>query len=284
MDTKTTISRMLHSYFFVIGLICLIFIIISCYILPYWIPWEPLENSLLDKSLPPEFFRNGLSGHILGTDTLGRDVLIRLLIGGQYSFRLAFISVVLQAILGTVLGMLSGYFGGQVDSIIMRACDAIMAMPSLVLAIAIMAIFGPSTQNLIFVLTVSGWVQLCKIIRNNVRVVKQQEFVLASGILGASGFHIMFKQIFPNVTTNIIIITSQRMGFVILMEASLSFLNLGIPVPAPSWGNMIAAGRQYLVTQPWLIMAPGIALMLAVLAFNFLGDGIRDVLDTKRKV
>jgi ABC-type dipeptide/oligopeptide/nickel transport system permease subunit len=284
MGSKIIFSRMAHSYFFIIGLVCLLFIFFACYIFPSFVQWDPLENSLVEKFTSPDYFKNGLSGHILGTDSLGRDVLIRLLVGGQYSFRLAFISVVLQAFIGTVLGILAGYFGGQVDSVIMRACDAIMAMPSLVLAIAFMAIFGPSTQNLIFVLTVSGWVQLCKIIRNNVRVVKQQEFVLAAMALGTSGFDIMFREIFPNVTTNIIIITSQRMGFVILMEASLSFLSLGIPAPAPSWGNMISAGRQYLVTQPWLIVAPGVALMLAVLAFNFLGDGIRDVLDTKRKV
>ena len=284
MDKKILFSRMAHSYFFIIGLICLLIIFVACYLLPFAIQWDPLENSLVEKFTSPEYFKRGLSGHVLGTDSLGRDVLIRLLIGGQYSFRLAFISVVLQAILGSVFGIVAGYFGGWVDSLIMRACDAIMAMPSLVLAIAIMAIFGPSTRNLIFVLTVSGWVQLCKITRNNVRVVKQHEFVWASRVLGAGGAHIMFKKIFPNVTTNIIIITSQRMGFVILMEASLSFLSLGIPAPAPSWGNMISAGRQYLVTQPWLIVAPGVALMLAVLAFNFLGDGVRDVLDTKRKV
>lgn len=284
MDKKILFSRMVHSYFFIIGFVCLLFIFFACYIFPSFIAWDPLENSLMDKFTAPEYFKNGLSGHILGTDSLGRDVLIRLLIGGQYSFRLAFVSVVLQAILGSVFGILAGYFGGWADSLIMRACDAIMAMPSLVLAIAFMAIFGPSTQNLIFVLTVSGWVQLCKITRNNVRVVKQHEFVLAARALGSSGWRVMFKQIFPNVTTNIIIITSQRMGFVILMEASLSFLSLGIPAPAPSWGNMISAGRQYLVTQPWLIVAPGVALMLAVLAFNFLGDGVRDILDTKRKV
>jgi len=284
MDMKIIFSRMRRSYFFIIGFICLIFICVACYIMPNFIPWEPMTNSLPERFIAPEYFRNGLDGHILGTDSLGRDVLIRLLIGGQYSFRLAFLSVVLQMILGSVLGILSGYFAGWVDTLIMRTCDALLAMPSLVLAIAIMAILGPSTRNLVFVLTISGWVQLCKITRNNVSVVKQLEFVSASRALGAGGWHIMFRQIFPNVTTNIIIITSQRMGFVILMEASLSFLNLGVPAPAPSWGNMINAGRQYLVTQPWLIVAPGVALMLAVLAFNFLGDGIRDVLDTKRKV
>jgi peptide/nickel transport system permease protein len=186
--------------------------------------------------------------------------------------------------IGTVLGILSGYLGGWADMVIMRACDAFMSMPSMILAVAVMAILGPSERNLIFVLTVSSWVQLCKVTRNNVRVVKRQEFVLASRDLGAKLSHIMFSQILPNVTTNIIIICSQRIGMIIILEASLSYLGLGIQPPAPSWGNMISVGRQFLTTQPWLILAPGLALMLAVLSFNFLGDGIRDILDTRRKM
>ena len=283
MNKKILLSRMRRSYFFRVGLICFITVVAVCYLLPLFIKWDPTANALRDRFLPPEYFKNGLNGHILGTDQLGRDVLARLLLGGQYSFRLAVFVVFLQTVIGTVLGIVAGYFGGWVDTVVMRACDAMMAMPSLILAICVMAILGPSMRNLVIVLTFSGWVQLCKITRNNVRVVKQQEFVLASKALGAKGGHIMFRQIFPNVTTNIIIISSQRIGLVILLESSLSFLNLGIQAPAPSWGNMIAAGRMYLTTQPWLIVVPGIALMMSVLSFNFLGDGIRDVLDTKRK-
>jgi peptide/nickel transport system permease protein len=165
----------------------------------------------------------------------------------------------------------------------MRTCDVFLAIPNLILAIAVMAVLGPNTFNLVMVLTFSGWVQLCKVIRNNVMVIKKQEFVQASKALGAKGFHIMFRQIFPNVTTNMLIIGSQRFGITILLESTLSFLNLGVQPPAPSWGNMISAGRQYLATQSWVVLAPGFALMLTVLAFNFLGDGLRDVLDPKRK-
>ena len=270
--------------FFMTGLVCVGVILIACFLVPLLIDWNPVANSLTDRFIAPEGLVNGLKGHVFGTDQLGRDVLIRLLVGGQYSLRIAFIAVVLQTIIGVILGILSGYFGKWVDVVIMRTCDAVMAMPSLILAIAVMAVLGPTEKNLVIVLTVSGWVQLCKVTRNNVRIVKRQEFVLASKALGAKGGHIMFSQIFPNTTTSMIIIGSQRFGMMILLEASLSFLNLGIQAPAPSWGNMISAGRTYLTTQPWLILAPGIALMLSVLAFNFLGDGIRDVLDTKRKV
>ena len=284
MNKRILLSRMRHSYFFVAGLICLCVLMIAVYILPLFIDWDPISASLDERFMPPEGLARGLKGHVFGTDELGRDVLMRLLIGGQYSFRLAFIAVIMITIIGSIMGTVSGYFGGWLDVIIMRLCETVLAIPALIMTIAMIAVLGQSTLNLIIVLCVSGWVQICKVTRNRVRVVKRQEFVLASKSLGAKNAHIMFKQIFPNVTTNIIILTSQRLGTVILLEASLSFLNLGIAAPAPSWGNMISTGRQYLAAYPWLIIVPGCALMLGVLSFNFMGDGIRDVLDTKRKV
>ena len=190
--------------------------------------------------------------------------------------------VLVAAFIGTVLGAISGYFGGVVDAVIMRACDIMMAIPNLVLAIAVMAILGPNIFNLVIVLIITSWVQYCKVTRNNVMVVKNIEFIKASQVLGASKAHIMFTQIFPNVTTQLIILISQQLGWTILTEASLSFLSLGVQPPTPSWGNMIADGRNFLITNPWLVFAPGIALMVTVLAFNFLGDGLRDVLDPKR--
>ena len=284
MDSKIILSRMRRSYFFMIGLCCLILVLCACYFGPSFLKWDYETNSLIDRFAAPDGFLKGLDGHILGTDALGRDQLVRVLIGGQNSIRLALTVVALQAVLGSVLGTVAGYFGGLIDIFIMRICDVLLTMPTMILAISVMAILGPSQRNLILVMTLTSWVQLCKVTRNNVRVVKQQDFVSASKVLGAKGLHIMFTQVFPNVTTNIIIITSQRLGVTILLESALSYLNLGIQPPMPSWGNMIASGRIYLTTQPWLILVPGFALMLAVLSFNFLGDGIRDVLDTKRKV
>ena len=282
MDKRVILNRMRRNPFFVVGSIAAVVVIVLLVFGPMLIDFDPEANSLTERFLAPEGFSKGLDGHILGTDQLGRDVLIRLLIGGRYSLMIAFIVVVLQVVVGTILGILAGYFGGIVDSIIMRACEVFLAIPNLILAIAIMAILGTSLVNLIAVLTFSGWVNCCKVTRNNVRVIKNQEFVKASRVLGAGGYHIMFRQIFPNVTTHIIILASQRIGMTIIIEAALSFLQLGIQPPTPSWGNMISAGRMYMTTQPWLVFAPGIALMIAALAFNFLGDGIRDVLDPKR--
>ena len=284
MDKRVILNRMRRNPFFVVGSIAAVVVVVLLVFGPALLHFDPEANSLSERFLPPEGFANGLDGHILGTDQLGRDVLIRLLIGGRYSLAIAFAVVALQVVVGTILGILAGYFGGIVDAIIMHACEVFLAIPNLILAIAIMAILGPSLVNLIAVLTFSGWVNCCKVTRNNVRVIKNQEFVKASRALGAGGFHIMFRQIFPNVTTHIIILASQRIGMTIIIEAALSFLQLGIQPPTPSWGNMIAAGRMYMTTQPWLVFAPGIALMIAALAFNFLGDGIRDVLDPKRTV
>lgn len=282
MNRKTIIRRMLRSKFFMVGAILVVFIIALALLTPFIIQHDPVKNNLRSRLQPPEYFTNGLKGHVFGTDDAGRDIFSRLLTGSRYSLFIAVSVVSVGALIGTILGAISGYIGGVVDMVIMRICDIMMAIPNLVLAIAVMAVLGANIFNLIIVLIITGWVQYCKVTRNNVLVVKGQEFVKASQALGASNWHIMFKQIFPNVTTQLIILTSQQFGWTILTEASLSFLSLGVQPPTPSWGNMIADSRNYMLTNPWMLFVPGIALMITVLAFNFLGDGLRDVLDPKR--
>jgi peptide/nickel transport system permease protein len=272
---------MRRNIFFVIGVICAIFVIFIVVIMPLLVDWDPTRQSLMEKFIPPQGFSDGLNGHILGTDQLGRDLFTRLLLGGRISLVIACIVVILQNVIGVILGLLAGYFGGKLDSFIMRVCDVLLAIPLLVLAIAVIAVIGANVPNLIMVMTVTNWVYICKVIRNDVRIYRGQEFVSASRAFGASNAHIMFRQIFPNVTTNLLIIGSQNFGGCLLIEASLSFLDLGVQPPDPAWGNMINIGRNYLTTQPWLAIAPGIALMLTVLALNFLGDGLRDILDPK---
>lgn len=282
MDQHIVFQRMRRNRFFVVGFVLAVSVLLITFVSPLFVTYDPLKTSLAERLSAPEFFKNGFSGHLLGTDQLGRDVFTRLLTGGTASLMIAAAAVALQVLFGTILGIIAGYSGGMVDNIIMRMCDVFLAIPNIILAIAVMSVLGSNVFNLIAVLTISGWVRYCKVTRNNVMVVKRQEFVSASRVLGASNFHIMFKQIFPNVTTSIIILASSRFGNAILVEATLSFLNLGIPAPTPSWGNMIADGRSYLATCPWMVLAPGIALMITVLAFNFLGDGLRDVLDPKK--
>ena len=283
MKSKILIRRMLHSPFFMVGAVVVAIILLLVIFGPLFLPYNPEQSSLTETFRAPEGFSRGLEGHILGTDELGRDVLMRLLVGGRYSLVIAISVVIIMVIFGTVMGIVAGYAVGIVDSIIMRLCDIVLAIPNLILAIVFMAVMGISVTNLIFVLAFAGWVECCRVTRNNVRVLKNQDFVKASVSLGASHFHIMFTQILPNVTTPIIILASQKIGFTILLEAALSFLSLGIQPPIPSWGNMIANGRTFMTIYPWLVFAPGIALMFCVLGFNFLGDGLRDILDPKKR-
>lgn len=282
MDKKLMLKRMWKSKFFMVGFSVATFIIIISILAPFIVRFDPVANSLAERLVAPEWFSKGMNGHIFGTDEMGRDVFTRLLVGSRHSLAIAAIVVFFAVIIGTILGIISGYFGGIIDTIIMRICDVFLAVPNMIMAIVVMAIMGPSISNLIVVLILTGWVQYCKLTRNNVLVIKNMEFVHASKVLGASQWSIMFKQIFPNVTTQLLILLSQQFGFTILLEAALSFLSLGIQPPTPSWGNMISNGRKYIATSPWLSFAPGGALMLIVLAFNFLGDGLRDVLDPKR--
>ncbi len=273
---------MRQNPFFMSGIIIMLSLLLILWIFPNLIPYDATTNSLLEMNKAPEWFSRGLQGHILGTDSLGRDIFARILEGGRTSMKIGLIVVFIEIVVGTTMGLLAGYFGGIVDTIIMRLCDIILAIPNLILGIAVMAVLGSSIVNLIIVLCFTGWVQFCKLTRNNVIIAKEMEYSKASKAIGASNAHIMFTQILPNVTTDIIIIASEKFGQAILLESALSFLNLGIAAPAPSWGNMIADGKSFLMVYPWIAMSAGFALMFCVLASNFIGDGLRDILDPKR--
>ncbi len=274
---------MLRSKFFMSGIIIVLMLVLSILFLPMIIPFEPRAMDISARLLPPDGLSKGLEGHILGTDALGRDMLVRLLVGGRLSFMIAVISVVGSGLIGTIFGVLSGYMGRKVDTLIMRISDIQLAINVTLLAIVVVAVMGNSVVNLILVMIITSWVRFTRIVRSEVLFIKTKEFVQASVVLGGSKLHIMFNQILPNVTTSLIVMLSQTFGFVILVEASLSFLSMGIPITEPSWGGMIAEGRDYLATAPWVVVVPGLALMFTVLAFNFLGDGIRDILDPKMK-
>ena len=184
--------------------------------------------------------------------------------------------------IGTVLGIIAGFKGGILDAIIMRSTEVTMAVPTMTLGVVIMAIFGTSIINLLIVMVISYWMNFARVARNEVIAIRGREFVQASRALGATNSHIMFTQILPNVTTSLIICTSNCFGSVILTESTLSYLYLGVQLPTASWGNMIAAGKDFMAVAPWTVIVPGVALMMAVMGFNFLGDGLRDVLDPKQ--
>jgi len=274
--------RMRKSKFFMTGSIMVIIVIAIALLAPVIAPHNPISINLMMRLTPPDL-SGGWSGHMLGTDALGQDIFSRLIIGSRVSLQIAFTVVIITAVVGTILGIAAGFFGKAVDTVIMRISDIQVSIPPLVLAIAVIAVLGNSVTNLILVLVFTRWVQYARIVRGSVMMIRNTEFVHASKALGASNLRIMFVQILPNVLTSLIIVISQEFGRIILTESALSFIGLGVPPPAPSWGVMIADGREYLATSPWVVIAPGIALMIAVFAFNFLGDGVRDVLDPKNK-
>ena len=283
MSRKELFRNMRKSKFFVIGGVVMLVLVLLCVLSPLFIVHDPYTSNLAERLLPPEYFANGWSGHVLGTDALGRDILTRLLIGGRYSLFVSVCTVAVTAVVGVTLGIVAGYFGGWGDTVIMRFAEVQSAIPTMVLAIAVISILGNSTFNLIMVLVITRWIQYTRMVRGQVMSIRRNEFVSAAKVLGASKMWIMFREILPNVTTTMIVQISMAFGSIILTESSMSFLGLSIPAPAPSWGGMIADGREYLSLCPWAVVCPGIILMLAVLGLNFLGDGLRDVLDPKNK-
>lgn len=283
MGFKTFVRRMKKSPLFIIGFLIIASIIILCFTSPLYIRWDPLESNLTERFCKPDYFANGLAGHPFGTDALGRDIFSRLVTGGRISMVISLICTVICAILISIFGLVSGYFGGWVDKGIMRLCDIMMSVPALMLAACIVAMLGNGYINLIITMTITAWPIGARITRANTMSIKNKEFVHASKLMGASNLRIMLRDIFPNVLTPIIIQATTKLGNTVLVESSLSYLGLGVQLPTPSWGNMIAEGRNYLLTSPWVVIIPGIMLMLTVLGFNFLGDGIRDILDPKNK-
>lgn len=278
-----TLRRLLRNKFFVIGFTVSVIVVVLSAVSPYIVVYDPELPDLANRLLKPDWFSKGWSGHILGCDAMGQDILTRLLIGSRYSLIIAFTSVFLACVIGIVIGMLAGYYGGWLDELLMRFGDVQLSIPTMILAICIVAILGSNVRNLIIVMVFTNWVQYARVIRSNVLITKGQEFISASRVLGASDYWIMTRQIFPNVLNSVIILCSQQVGFTILLESSMSFLSLGVQPPTPSWGMMIAESRSYMQIAPWTVLAPGFALMVTALSFNFMGDGLRDALDPKMK-
>ncbi len=283
MSRKELFRRMRKSKFFIIGLLIVLFLVLLAVFGPMLTPYNPTKVNLRERLISPKWLADGLSGHIFGTDGVGQDILSRLMSGARISLLVAFFGVAIPCVIGVTLGLLAGYYGGKLDMLVMRAIDVQLSMPQTLLAIAVMAVLGASVGNLLLVVTITGWPGHARMARATVLKMRDSEFIKASRVLGASDRHIIFTQILPNCLTPLIILFSQQLGQVILMEASLSFLGCGVPPTVPTWGMMISDGRTYITNAPWTVVVPGMALMLTVLGFNFLGDGIRDVLDPKNK-
>lgn len=267
----------------VAGLVIVIFFVLIGIFSPWLILHDPNEQDIFNRFQPPVWMEGGSWEHPLGTDELGRDLWSRIIYGSRVSLALGITVAFFATTLGIIMGLVSGYYGGTVDSIIQRIVDILLAFPYLVFAIALMAVLGRGVFNLFLVLLYKEWVTPCRVVRGEVLAARESEYVEAARAVGASDFHIMFKEILPNVFSSVIVVATLRVAWIILMEASLSFIGVGVPLDIPSWGMIIADGRGYITQYWWLSTFPGLAILLTVLGINLMGQGLRDALDPRLK-
>jgi peptide/nickel transport system permease protein len=264
-----------------LGLVIVAGSIVLAVVAPALAPSDPVRNDLLERLVPPMWMEGGSGRHPLGTDTLGRDVVSRLLYGARVSLVVGFSAVVVAGALGLLLGLVSGYYGGRLDDLLMRLGDVQLAFPALVLAIAVLAVVGSGLLNIVLVLGVTGWVTYARIARGETLSLRHREFVEGARALGAGDAAILWRHVLPNVLPSITVVATFSVARTIIAEASLSFLGLGLPPPAPSWGAMLDEGRNYLTTGWWLALFPGLAILAVVLGINVVGDWLRDTLDPR---
>ena len=246
---------------------------------PWLAPQDPIRQTLRGRLSPPTLEGTDGRSHLFGTDHLGRDVLSRVIYGSRVSLVIGFSAVVIGGLLGSALGMLAGFAGNRVDGVIMTVADAQLAFPFILLAIGIIAVLGPSFPTLIVVIGLSGWVSYARILRSQVLVLRSREFVEAIHALGGSVGRVVLRHVLPNVMSSIVVVATLELARSIVLEATLSFLGLGIQPPTPSWGGMIQEGRDYLDSAWWISTFPGIVLMLTSIVVSRTGDGLRDLLD-----
>lgn len=261
----------------VISFAVIVLMILAASLAPFLTPYEENDMDLLHRLSPPS------AEHLLGTDEGGRDVLTRLLYGARVSLLIGVVPALLSLVLGSALGVLAGYRGGLTDAIIMRLADVTLAFPSMLLAMVIMYSLGGGIVDVFLTLTLVNWANVARVVRAQTLQLKSSEYVEAAQVIGVSRATIMRRHILPNCLSTMLVLFTLNVPASILTESSLSFLGLGVQPPNASWGLMINVGRQYLYTAPWLCFAPGAAIMLIVLAFNFLGNGLLDVLDPRLK-
>ena len=231
--------------------------------------------------MPPAWLDGGTTSHLFGTDSLGRDIFSRIIVGARASLIVAVVALAAGSVLGGFIGLVSGYYGGRVDAVIMRIADATIAFPLILLALLLTVILGPGILSVVLAASAVLWARFARLIRSEVLSVKERDYVRLARVAGASNLRIMIVHILPNVLNSLIVLLTLQLGFVIILEATLSFLGAGIPPPTPTWGQMVAQGRDYISTAWWLSLLPGAAIAIVVLAFNLLGDWMRDHLDPK---
>jgi peptide/nickel transport system permease protein len=273
--TKQRSPLVVGSWLLLVGLIA------TALLAPWVAPHNPVRERLIDRLLPPAWAEEGDGRYFLGTDHLGRDVASRIIYGARVSLVVGFAAVSIGGTLGIALGVAAGFLGGRADEVIMAVADMQLAFPTILLAIAIIAVLGPSFLNLVLVIGVSGWVTYARIARGQVLSVREQDFVEASRAQGGSQWRIVCHHILPNILSPLTVVATLDLARTIILESTLSFLGLGIQPPTPSWGGMLSDGREYLLSAWWIATFPGLALMLTALSVNRLGDWCRDLIDPR---
>ncbi|MBK8027567.1 MAG: ABC transporter permease [Chloroflexi bacterium] len=276
---RLALRRLLNSPASVIGLLVVVFMLLSAILAPAIAPYDPILGDLANDYVKPPS-----TEHVFGTDAVGRDIFTRVLYGGQISLKIALAAQTIALVVGVSAGMVAGFFGGWADVLIMRVVDIIMAFPLLIIAIALLGMLGPSEGNIILALGFVNWTVMARIVRGQVLAAKEMEYVVAARSLGASSLALMVRHILPNIIAPVIVYTTLGLGSVLLAEAALSFLGLGSAQQAtPSWGKMLTESRAFIRSAWWMPFYPGLAILVTVLGFNLLGDGLRDALDVQAK-
>lgn len=256
-----------------IGAMIIMVLAATALLAPLLVPHDPMELDLANRLAPPSI------SHMMGTDSVGRDILSRIIYGTRISLITAIAVVIIEMVVGVLVGMAAGYSGWVADEILMRIVDILLAFPQIILALVILGFMGASLLNLVIALASVGWVRYARIVRGSILSVKKQSFIESSRAIGCSRFRIAVRHVLPNIISPVIVFATLNMGSIIISIAGLSFLGLGVQPPTPEWGTMLNQGKPFLESAPHLMIFPGLAIMVTVLAFNFLGDGLRDILD-----
>ncbi|MGY6703334.1 ABC transporter permease [Roseinatronobacter sp.] len=259
-------------------LVLMVFVFVALFG-PWISPHDPLAGSLRARLVPPVWQDGGSWTYIFGTDRLGRDILSRLIAGARISLMVCVMAIVIAGVIGTAVGTVAGYFGGWADRILMRLVDLALSFPVILLALLLGAIRGPSFANIIIVISLVLWSQYARMSRGETMKIRNEDFVDLARTSGLSDLRILWHHILPNIAPSLIVIATLQVGIVIVLEASLSFLGVGVPPPAPSWGSMVADGRSYITSAWWLCMVPGVAILLTVMSVNLVGDTLADRLN-----